>query len=152
MMHMDLLPWFLKIPGHERNVRIPTAPTKVVQVIDTLEEDAYPWTMTWGSTLGSEWDFSIGFDVNQGIEGPIPLENIPKINQDNPGKPNWWYRVYHGQADTYTSRSPEEALYDSEMRWQREDERRQSAWAPGNWWSWGYTDETIPQAYTSGLW
>ncbi len=36
---MDLLPWFRRIPGHEINVRLPSAPSTPKVTIDTVETD-----------------------------------------------------------------------------------------------------------------
>lgn len=62
MIVMNLLPWFLKIPGHERNVRIPSAPDRVVILEDTIPtseppEDSFGWMSAgpitqWGKPQG----------------------------------------------------------------------------------------------------
>lgn len=155
MMSMNLLAWYSRIPGHEQNVRVPSSFSRRAVIV---REDTIPTVIPTQSILSTRTYnayatlSNISIPITQGIDGPIALENIPQINKDDPGKPDWWYRVHHGSSEPSTYRSPIEADHDWEMAWQREEERREAAWTPGNWWSWGYTDETIPQAYTSGLW
>jgi len=81
---MDLLPWFRRIPGHEINVRIPSAPNTPKVTIDTVETDVIedqPMTFTWGSTRGSDWDFDMSFDVNQGIPEDLTWD-MPTRKED----------------------------------------------------------------------
>jgi len=144
---MDLLPWFRRIPGHEINVRLPSAPNTPKATIDTVETDTItPLTLETRTYNAYAALSNISIPITQGIDGPIALKNIPQINKDDPGHADWWYRVHHGSSEPSTSyRSPIEADYDWEMAWQREEERRHTQYTPGYAWDWGYTDETFPQ-------
>jgi len=142
---MSLLPWFLKIPGHDQNVRIPSAPFRIAAREDTAATDEPPMTFTWGSTSGSEWDFSFGIPIKQGIPGPIDLKLARK--RVRPSQLHPW--MYFGPTQpAYTGPGQDQAW---ELGWQEEQERQYEQWYDDllwyekNWYSWGYTDETLPQ-------
>jgi len=53
MITMNLLHWFLKIPEHDQNVRIPSAPSRVVILEDTIPTSEPPQD-TWGMNDAGE--------------------------------------------------------------------------------------------------
>jgi hypothetical protein len=147
---MDLLSWFRRIPGHDINVRIPSSPHLPHSPTDTVESSP-----TALDLFGfPDWNFSGGMDISIPIRQVIPVEaakGIPsKRVRDYATPPGIVYGFqYRGTSQPYYTFEDD---YAWEMNWQREEERRATQWTPGNWWSWGFTDETIPLAYTSGLW
>jgi len=116
--HVDFGPWKGPLPGPIKP-GIPTPPQEL-----------------------KKWDFSIGFKVNQGIPSDLTWESHSKQPSKEEQaafewreKLKWW-----SKNPPQTSRSPEEAQYDSEMRWQQQQEQEYQKHRIGRW-----TDETVPQ-------
>lgn len=140
---MNLLPWFLKIPGHEQNVRIPSAPATIVVVEDTIENEQPPMTFTWGS-FGGDSSFDMSFAVKQGIPADLTWESLSKQpSKEEQATFEYWENQKWWSKNPYPStRSPEERLYDSNMSYEQYKEQEYERYRIGPW-----TDETVPQIF-----
>lgn len=89
MIAMNLLPWFLKIAGHEQNVRIPSAPSSPVvldEAVPTSEppEDSFGW-MSAGEI--TQWWKPQGGSVTE----------VPSITTRT--DPDWWFLPANQPSD-----------------------------------------------------
>jgi len=66
---MSLLAWYLAIPGHEQNVRVPAVLFHLPKATQEEPSASLPidYPFEWGSSKGSTWNFDMSFEVNQGI-------------------------------------------------------------------------------------
>jgi len=77
MIAMDLLPWFLKIPGHDQNVRIPSAPSSPVLLEDTIAtseppQDSFGWMSAGPMTQWEKQPELFDYYLDDGGGVPIP--------------------------------------------------------------------------------